>query len=103
LRPGLPRDRWGQLSGPAKARLGGQLVRRRDAELVADVARPTAVVSELGNSFRPGAVRFTRALPKARSAKIVRRAVRAAVMGDDPGDLSTLEDPAAIDAVRRAV
>jgi acetyl-CoA synthetase len=67
------------------------------AELVA------AGVSELGKAFRPGAVRFTRALPKTRSAKIVRRAVRATVMGDDPGDLSTLEDPAAIDAVRRAL
>jgi len=67
------------------------------AELVA------AVETELGKAFRPGAIRFTDALPKTRSAKIVRRAVRAAVMGDDPGDLSTLEDPAAIDAVRRAV
>ena len=67
------------------------------AELVA------AVEAELGKAFRPGAIRFTRALPKTRSAKIVRRAVRAAVLGDDPGDLSTLEDPAAVDAVRAAV
>jgi acetyl-CoA synthetase len=67
------------------------------AELVA------AVEAELGKAFRPGAIRFTRALPKTRSAKIVRRAVRAAVIGGDTGDLSTLEDPAAIDAVRRAV
>ena len=41
-------------------------------------------------------------LPRTRSAKIVRRAVRAALLGEDPGDLSTLEDPAALDAVRRA-
>ena len=66
------------------------------AELVA------RVVADLGTAFRPGAVRFTRALPKTRSAKIVRRAVRAAVLGDDPGDLSTLEDPAALDAIREA-
>ena len=33
------------------------------------------------------------ALPKTRSAKIVRRAVRAAALGEDPGDLSSLEDP----------
>ena len=45
-------------------------------------------------------LRFTTALPKTRSAKIVRRAVRATVVGEDPGDLSTLEDPAAIEAVR---
>jgi acetyl-CoA synthetase len=62
-----------------------------------------AVEAELGKAFRPGAIRFTRALPKTRSAKIVRRAVRAAVLGEDPGDLSTLEDPAAIDAVRSAL
>ena len=55
---------------------------------------------ELGKAFAPAEVRFTTALPKTRSAKIVRRAVRATVLGEDPGDLSTLEDPAAIDAVR---
>jgi acetyl-CoA synthetase len=60
------------------------------------------VEADLGAAFRPGAVRFTHALPKTRSAKIVRRAVRAAVLGEDPGDLSTLEDPAALDAIREA-
>ncbi|MDX6563386.1 MAG: acetyl-CoA synthetase, partial [Gaiellales bacterium] len=55
---------------------------------------------ELGKAFAPAEVRFTTALPKTRSAKILRRAVRATVLGEDPGDLSTLEDPAAIDAVR---
>jgi len=52
-----------------------------------------AVVAELGKAFAPDQIRFVTALPKTRSAKIVRRAVRAAVMGEDPGDLSTLEDP----------
>ncbi len=61
------------------------------------------IEEDLGKGFRPGAVRFTRALPKTRSAKIVRRAVRAAALGEDPGDLSTLEDPAALDAIREAV
>jgi acetyl-CoA synthetase len=54
----------------------------------------------LGKPFAPAEIRFTTALPKTRSAKILRRAVRATVLGDDPGDLSTLEDPGAIDAVR---
>jgi acetyl-CoA synthetase len=58
---------------------------------------------ELGKAFAPAEVRFTTALPKTRSAKILRRAVRATVLGDDPGDLSTLEDPGAIDAVRASV
>ncbi|HEV8451336.1 MAG TPA: AMP-binding protein [Gaiellales bacterium] len=52
-----------------------------------------AVVAELGKAFAPDQIRFVAALPKTRSAKIVRRAVRATVLGEDPGDLSTLEDP----------
>ncbi|HVI35845.1 MAG TPA: hypothetical protein VM684_06415, partial [Gaiellales bacterium] len=51
------------------------------------------VVSELGKAFAPDQIRFVTALPKTRSAKIVRRAVRAAVLGEDPGDVSSLEDP----------
>jgi acetyl-CoA synthetase len=58
-----------------------------------------AVIDALGPSFKPAAVRFTRALPKTRSAKVLRRAIRATVTGDSPGDLSGLEDPAAIDAI----
>ena len=57
------------------------------AELRAMVER------ELGKAFRPDAIRFVAALPKTRSAKILRRAVRAAALGEDPGDLSSLENP----------
>jgi acetyl-CoA synthetase len=57
---------------------------------------------ELGKAFAPAEVRFTSALPKTRSAKIVRRAVRAALLDEDPGDVSTLEDPAALVAIRNA-
>ena len=53
----------------------------------------------LGPSFKPAEVRFTGALPKTRSAKVLRRAIRAVVTGDDPGDLSGLEDPATLDAI----
>ena len=62
-----------------------------------------AAREELGKAFAPAEIRFTAALPKTRSAKILRRAVRATVLGEDPGDLSTLEDPAAIEAVRASV
>ena len=65
-------------------------------ELVATVA------TALGASFRPSEVRFVDALPKTRSAKVVRRAIRAVAGGTDPGDLSSLEDPTTVDAVRRA-
>jgi acetyl-CoA synthetase len=60
------------------------------------------VASRLGSSFRPSAVRITTALPKTRNAKVLRRAIRATVLGRDPGDLSSLEDSSTIDAVRVA-
>jgi acetyl-CoA synthetase len=60
------------------------------------------VATHLGKSFRPAGVRFVRALPKTRSAKVVRRVVRAAATASDPGDLSSLEDPSALDAIREA-
>lgn len=58
------------------------------------------VVQRMGKPFRPRMVRFVTALPKTRSAKVVRRAIRAIAMGEDPGDISTLEDPGALSAVR---
>jgi acetyl-CoA synthetase len=61
------------------------------------------VVGALGKSFRPDQIRFVSALPKTRSAKILRRAVRAAALGEDPGDLSSLENPAALEEITRAV
>jgi acetyl-CoA synthetase len=63
----------------------------------------TAVTDELGKAFRPDRVLFVSALPKTRSAKIVRRAVRARVLGDDPGDLSSLENPDVLEEIARAV
>ncbi len=57
------------------------------------------VTRSLGPSFRPSAVRFTTALPKTRSAKVLRRAIRSVVTGDAPGDLSGLEDVSALDAI----
>jgi acetyl-CoA synthetase len=63
----------------------------------------TAVAHELGKAFAPDRVIFVSALPKTRSAKIVRRAVRARALGLDPGDLSTLENPEALAEIARAV
>jgi acetyl-CoA synthetase len=63
-------------------------------------AELTDLVGErLGRPFRPSAVRFVAALPKTRNAKVLRRAVRAVALGLDPGDLSSLEDPAALAAI----
>jgi acetyl-CoA synthetase len=61
------------------------------------------VADHLGRSFLPSKVVFVPELPKTRSAKIVRRAIRAAALGEDPGDLSSLEDPGALDGIRAAL
>ena len=55
-----------------------------------DEAVAAAVTDVLGKAFRPERIIWVDALPKTRSAKIVRRAVRARVLGKDPGDLSSL-------------
>jgi acetyl-CoA synthetase len=60
------------------------------------------VARHLGKAFRPSRVVFVPELPRTRSAKILRRAIRATVAGEDPGDLSSLENPSSIEAIRRA-
>jgi acetyl-CoA synthetase len=70
-------------------------------ELATEVAERAA--AELGKAFRPDRVVFVPALPKTRSAKIVRRAVRAKALGKDPGDLSSVENPEALEDIARAV
>jgi acetyl-CoA synthetase len=60
------------------------------------------VATALGKAFKPAGVRFAASLPKTRSAKVLRRAIRATALGADPGDLSSLENPASIDAIREA-
>ena len=56
----------------------------------------------LGKAFKPDRILFVPSLPKTRSAKIVRRAVRARALGTDPGDLSSLENPEALEEISRA-
>jgi acetyl-CoA synthetase len=70
-------------------------------ELAAEVS--AAIAAELGKAFRPERVIFVSALPKTRSAKIVRRAVRARALGKDPGDLSSLENPESLEEIASAV
>lgn len=60
------------------------------------------VAERLGKSFRPSEVRFTDALPKTRNAKVLRRAIRAVQTGNDLGDVSALEDPSTIEAIKAA-
>ncbi|MFN2468002.1 MAG: AMP-binding protein [Gaiellaceae bacterium] len=61
------------------------------------------VAADLGKAFAPDRVLFVPALPKTRSAKIVRRAVRATALGHDPGDMSSVENPESLVDVAKAV
>ncbi len=61
------------------------------------------VDSQLGAVARPARVHFVTSLPKTRSGKLLRRSIQALCEGRDPGDLTTIEDPTALDQVRSAV
>ncbi len=60
------------------------------------------VVDLLGKALEPKEVKFVNDLPKTRNAKIMRRVIRATYLGTNPGDLSSLENPQAVEEVRRA-
>jgi len=70
-------------------------------ELRADIKR--VVAGELGKAFTPAEIRFVPELPKTRSAKILRRAIRAKVTGEELGDLSSLENPSSLDAIEKSL
>jgi propionyl-CoA synthetase len=61
------------------------------------------VDSQLGAVARPARVHFVTVLPKTRSGKLLRRSIQALCEGRDPGDLTTIEDPTALDQIRNAV
>ncbi len=70
----------------AKLRLEGEIMKRVD--------------EQLGAIARPARVRFVAMLPKTRSGKLLRRAIQAVCEGRDAGDLTTIEDPAALQQIR---
>jgi propionyl-CoA synthetase len=61
------------------------------------------VVDLLGGVAKPARVYIVNALPKTRSGKLLRRSLQALAEDRDPGDLSTLDDPAALEDVRAAL
>jgi len=61
------------------------------------------VDSQLGAIARPSRVHFVTLLPKTRSGKLLRRSIQALAEGRDPGDLTTIEDPAALEQIRAAI
>jgi propionyl-CoA synthetase len=66
-----------------------------------DVMR--TVDKHLGAIARPKAVHFVTLLPKTRSGKTLRRSIQALAEGRDPGDLTTIEDPNALEQIRQAL
>jgi propionyl-CoA synthetase len=72
--------------------------RRRHEREVMDT-----VDKQLGAIGRPSRVHFVALLPKTRSGKLLRRSLQALAEGRDPGDLTTIEDPAALDQIRSAL
>ena len=61
------------------------------------------VVAELGKPLKPKEIKFVAALPKTRNAKVMRRVIRAVYLGNEPGDLSSLENPNMVEAIKNAV
>jgi propionyl-CoA synthetase len=71
--------------------------RANEKEILATVDK------ELGAIARPSRVCFVTVLPKTRSGKLLRRSIQAICEGRDPGDLTTIEDPGALEQIRNAV
>ena len=61
------------------------------------------MAEQVGKPFAPARVIRVDQLPKTRSAKILRRAVRAAALDIDPGDLSGAENPEAVELIRARI
>jgi propionyl-CoA synthetase len=82
----IARDAAALVDVPARLRLEGDVMKTVD--------------SQLGSLARPARVHFVAMLPKTRSGKLLRRALQAIAEGRDPGDLTTIEDPAALQQIR---
>ncbi len=61
----------------------------------------TLVATRLGKPLKPSAIEFVTDLPKTRNAKVMRRVIRSTYLGEAPGDLSSLENPQAVEEIRK--
>jgi acetyl-CoA synthetase len=57
------------------------------------------VTKDMGKPLAPSRIHFVSALPKTRNAKVMRRVIRAAYLGEDAGDLSALENPNSVEEI----
>ena len=96
-------ERGRRAARPSFLQLAGHPLRW---QLLSELARSDRQVRELTDALekplRPEAVRFVAELPKTRNTKVMRRIIRAACLGKDPGDISALENPDAVEAIRVA-
>ncbi len=74
-----------------------------DARMALEGELMATVDKQLGAVARPSRVHFVTLLPKTRSGKVLRRSIQAICEARDPGDLTTIEDPGALEQLRRAV
>ena len=85
----VPKDASGLADENAKLKLEGEVMK--------------VVEQQLGAVARPARVRFVTVLPKTRSGKLLRRAIQAVCEGRDAGDLTTIEDPTALQQIKDLV
>jgi acetyl-CoA synthetase len=74
--------------------LSGEVESELEAELKELVAK------DMGKPLSPSRIYFVSSIPKTRNGKVMRRVIRAAFLGEDPGDLSALENPSVIEEIR---
>jgi propionyl-CoA synthetase len=89
-----------------KGQVAMAFVVARDASGLEDAAaqlKLEGAIMKLGAVARPARVRFVSALPKTRSGKLLRRAIQAVSEGRDAGDLTTIEDPTALQQIKDAL
>ncbi len=91
---GIPDDLKGEVIGLFLVPAPGV---EPDDDLTAAVAR--ACDEGLGKAFRPSVIQWVDDLPRTRSQKIMRRVVKAVALGNDPGDLTSLENPESLDGI----
>jgi propionyl-CoA synthetase len=83
------KDASGLSDDAAKLKLEGEIMK--------------VVDEQLGAVARPARVRFVTVLPKTRSGKLLRRAIQAVCEKRDPGDLTTIEDPTALQQIQAMI
>jgi len=67
-----------------------------------DIELKNLVAKDMGKPLAPSKIHFISALPKTRNAKVMRRVIRSAYLGENPGDTSSLENPQTVDEIQLA-